>query len=74
MGSLLTMATTGPLDVDYRNYGSAYSRETASPGYYSDFLDKYGILAEVSATLRSGGSATPSRPARATSCSTWARV
>ncbi len=54
MGSLLLMATSGPLDVDYHNYGSTYSRETASPGYYSNFLDKYGILAEVSATLRSG--------------------
>ncbi|WP_308659317.1 GH92 family glycosyl hydrolase [uncultured Alistipes sp.] len=54
MGSLLLMATTGPLEVDYHRYGSEYSRETATPGYYSNFLDKYGILAEVSATLRSG--------------------
>ena len=53
MGSLLTIATTGKLDVDYRNYGTAYTAETASPGYYSLDLSKYGIHAEVTATLRS---------------------
>ena len=53
MGSLLTMATTGELDVDYHNYGTAYTAETASPGYYSVELSKYGITAEVTATLRS---------------------
>ena len=34
MGSLLTMATTGELTVDYRAYGSDYGDETAPPGYY----------------------------------------
>lgn len=53
MGSLLTIATAGPLDVDYRNYGSRYSGETASPGYYALNLEKYGIEAEATATLRS---------------------
>ena len=52
LGSLVTMATTGSLDIDYRNYGSTYSAETASPGYYSTHLDKYGILAEATATQR----------------------
>ncbi len=52
MGSLLTMATTGALEVDYRNYGSEYSGETATPGYYSVRLTKYGILAEATATPR----------------------
>ena len=45
MGSLLTMATTGPLTVDYKEYGTAYEDETASPGYYAVTLDKYGVTA-----------------------------
>lgn len=53
MGSLLTIATAGELDVDYHNYGTAYSNETASPGYYALDLSKYGIHAETTATLRS---------------------
>lgn len=52
MGSLLTMATTGELCVDYRQYGSEYSGQTASPGCYSARLAKYGILAEATATPR----------------------
>ena len=52
LGALLTMATTGPLMVDYREYGTSYRDEKASPGYYSVFLDKYGVLAEVTATAR----------------------
>ena len=54
LGSLLTMATTGPLDVDYHNYGSEYQDEKATPGYYALTLKKYGVRAETSATLRSG--------------------
>ena len=42
----------GPLTVDYREYGTSYRDEKASPGYYSVFLDKYGVLAEVTATAR----------------------
>lgn len=52
LGSVITMATTGPLDVDYKNYGTTYSKEAASPGYYTTHFDKYGITAEVSATTR----------------------
>ena len=52
MGSLLTMATTGPLTVDYKEYGTAYRDERATPGYYSVHLDKYDILAEATATAR----------------------
>ena len=52
MGSLLTMATTGPLTVDYKEYGTAYRDERATPGYYSVTLDKYDILAEATATAR----------------------
>ncbi len=52
MGALLTMATTGNLEVDYHNYGSEYSDETASPGYYALSLTKYAIRAEATATAR----------------------
>ncbi|MEN5232152.1 GH92 family glycosyl hydrolase [Sphingobacterium faecium] len=54
MGSLLLMPTTGRLDVDYRNYGSTYKNESATPGYYTNFLEKYGVKTEATATLRTG--------------------
>lgn len=53
MGSLLTMPTSGKLDVDYHNYGSEYTNEQATPGYFANTLSKYGIRCEVSATMRS---------------------
>ena len=53
MGTLLLMPTSGNLDVDYHNYGSEYTQESASPGYYSTRLSKYGIQCEVSSTMRS---------------------
>lgn len=52
LGSLLLMPTAGELCVDYNSYGSAYSNETATPGYYSNRLDKYGIACELTATAR----------------------
>lgn len=52
LGTLLLMPTAGPLDVDYRQYGSAYEDEQASPGYYANRLTKYGIRCEVTATPR----------------------
>jgi len=54
MGSLLLTATTGPLEVDYRKYGTTYHAEKATPGYYGVTLDKSGIRAEATATLRTG--------------------
>lgn len=54
LGSLLLMPTTGELEVDYMKYGSHYTDEQASPGYYSNILTKYGIKTEVTATPRSG--------------------
>ena len=53
MGTLLTMPTTGELNVDYRSYGSEYRDETARPRYSSNVLTKYGIKCEVAATMRS---------------------
>lgn len=52
MGSVITMATTGPLEPDFTKYGSTYTDEAASPGYYTATLSKYGIKAEVTASPR----------------------
>lgn len=54
MGSILLMPISGKLDVDYRTYGSRYKDEVATPGYYSNYLTRYNIKTEVSATLRTG--------------------
>lgn len=54
MGSLLLMPTTGALTVDYKAYGSRYKDESASPGYYTNYLLTYGVKTEVTATPRSG--------------------
>ncbi len=54
MGSLLLMATTGDINVNYKEYGSEYSNEAAHPGYYTNTLTKYGIKNEVTATERTG--------------------
>ena len=51
LGALLTMPTTGPLQVDYHIYGSEYRNEVAHPGYYALELLS-GIKAEVTATTR----------------------
>ena len=52
LGAVLTMPTTGPLQVDYHIYGSPYTGEKARPGYYCLQLDN-GVFAQVSATPRS---------------------
>ncbi len=52
LGSLLLMPTAGELNVNYEEYGSEYSDQKASPGYYSNILTKYNIKTEVSATTR----------------------
>ena len=54
LGSLLLMPTQGALNVDYKEYGSEYKDEVASPGYYATRLTKYGILAEATASMRTG--------------------
>lgn len=53
MGSLLLMGTAGPLQVDYHDYGTTYTDETANPGYYAVELDN-GVKAEATATPRVG--------------------
>ncbi|MDF1863669.1 MAG: GH92 family glycosyl hydrolase [Saprospiraceae bacterium] len=54
LGSIITMPTTGEVEFDAEKHGSTYSKEIASPGYFSNHLDKYNIKTEMSATLRSG--------------------
>jgi len=63
MGGLLTMPAVGELKInpglEYepdQGYRSRFSheREIAQPGYYSVFLDDYGIKAELTSTTRAG--------------------
>lgn len=54
LGSLLLMPTSGELNVNYKEYGSEYTDDEASPGYYTNRLTKYDIKTEVSATTRTG--------------------
>ncbi len=54
LGSILLMPTTGEFSVIPKEYGSLYSNEVSKPGYYSTFLEKYKIKAEMSSTVRSG--------------------
>lgn len=60
-GDVLLMPTVGeqqyeqePLDSQRKAYASGFSHEneTAVPGYYSVFLDRYGVKAELTATKR----------------------
>lgn len=63
MGSFLTMPATGEVrilpgkidgpDIGYRSKIN-HDTEKASPGYYSVILEKYGIKAELTATIRGG--------------------
>ena len=38
----------------YKEYGSRYEDEQASPGYYTNFLTRYNVKTEVTATPRTG--------------------
>lgn len=63
LGDVLLMPTVGVQQIekgtadenkDRLPFASAFSHdnETAAPGYYSVFLDRYGVLAELTATKR----------------------
>ena len=63
LGDILLMPTTGPLqlnpgtaDAPEKGYRSrfSHSNEKASPGYYSVLLEDHDILAELTATTRTG--------------------
>ena len=53
---VLLMPFTGPVQWNKESYGSGFShkKEKASPGYYSVFLDKYRVNAELTTSTRSG--------------------
>ena len=41
LGTILTMPTSGELLTDYKLYGSEYTSETATPGYYALYFPAY---------------------------------
>lgn len=51
-GSLLLMPTTGEAIVEASEYCSELSDQRAEAGYYSATVDRYGVLAEMTATER----------------------
>lgn len=52
LGSFLLMASADSLTVEHQKYGTTLSREAAHPGYYTAYLDKHHIKAELTATER----------------------
>lgn len=54
LGTILLMPTTGKVEADITKYGSDYENEIATPGYYSNFLSKYNIKTEATASQRVG--------------------
>lgn len=52
LSSLLLMPTTGQIEVDYKKYGSHYTDEKSTPGYYSNKLTKYNVLTELTSSMR----------------------
>ncbi len=54
LGVIITMPTTGEVETNHLHYGSTFSNEVASPGFYSNTLDKYDIKVEATATTRVG--------------------
>jgi predicted alpha-1,2-mannosidase len=54
LGVILAMPTTGALETNHLKYGSTYSKEKATVGYYSNNIDKYHIKVEATATTRVG--------------------
>lgn len=54
LGVLIAMPTTGALKTNPEVYGSTYSQEKASVGYYESYLDAYGIKVSTTASTRVG--------------------
>ncbi|RZL14798.1 MAG: glycoside hydrolase family 92 protein, partial [Pedobacter sp.] len=52
----LLMPTVGAVKFNNQDYASPFQKrnEKASPGYYSTFLDKYKVKAEITTTRRAG--------------------
>ena len=54
LGVIMVMPTTGEVIAEPAKYGSKQDQQTATPGYYSTRLDKYNVVAEVTASQRAG--------------------
>ncbi|MDO4228260.1 MAG: GH92 family glycosyl hydrolase [Capnocytophaga sp.] len=54
LGVIIAMPTTGKLEVNHLKYGSTYTQEKASAGYYSTYINKYGVKTEMTASARAG--------------------
>ena len=54
LGVLIAMPTTGDLETNPEKYGSTYSNEKATVGYYETYLNAYGIKVANTATTRVG--------------------
>lgn len=54
LGVILLMPTTGQLETDHLKYGTTFTDEQATAGYYRVKLDRYDVEAEVTATTRTG--------------------
>ncbi|HCT29520.1 MAG TPA: glycosyl hydrolase family 92 [Bacteroidales bacterium] len=56
LGDILVMPTVGNPEIDNKLYSSPFRKETekAKPGYYSVYLDKPKVQAELTATARAG--------------------
>ncbi|BDC99176.1 alpha-1 2-mannosidase [Persicobacter psychrovividus] len=52
-GSVPLKVAAGALDLSIENFQSTYSEQVAHPGYYSVYLEKHSIEAEMTATQRS---------------------
>ena len=68
MGSLLTMATTGPLTVDYREYGTSYRDEKASPAITRSFWTSTASLPKPRPRRVARPRGTPFRKAQGIFC------
>lgn len=54
LGVIISMPTTGTVETNHEIYGSTYSKEDASVGYYTNTIDKYNVKVEATATTRVG--------------------
>lgn len=52
LGVILLMPTTGELETNHLKYGSNYSNEKAQAAYYTNYLTKYDIQVELTASKR----------------------
>ncbi len=54
LGVILVMPTTGKVNANLKEYGAIMTGQRAEPGYFSCYIDRYGIKADVTATKRTG--------------------